>query len=207
MLMHVCTRKQKSAVKNGKWGRPGSIHHLNDIRWTWGRHEGGTDSAGPSWNSSFIHSKSTRFEHSASSPDYDTIDNIQLCLTLFVVAPHVHLIECSQLFSTLPLLCIIVRWTLTNKRMEKPLVSTLGDLFKFLRTASLSTMHNRVLYLRCFSGSPPSFRPRPQVVVYLHAHELHADKSLGITPSLIVEKDPLLDHHIQKINIRLDKYM
>ena len=51
-----------------------------------------------SWNSSSIHSKSTRFEHSASSPDYDTVDNIQPCLTLFVVAPHVHLIECSQSF-------------------------------------------------------------------------------------------------------------
>ena len=44
----LCMRKRCSQYyterKTGeKWGRPGNIHHVNDVRWTWGGQRGGRD--------------------------------------------------------------------------------------------------------------------------------------------------------------------
>lgn len=84
-----------------------------------------------------------------------------------------------------------------------PWFSTLGDLFEFLRTALLSTVHNRVLYTCAVSQALP--------LHFDHAPKLWSTYTLmnymrtrAITQSLIIEIYPLLDHHIWKINVRLD---
>ena len=52
VFTHNNTLHRKTAEK---WGRPGSIHHVNDVRWTWGRH---------TWGEGAQLSKQCMFEHS-----------------------------------------------------------------------------------------------------------------------------------------------
>ena len=35
---HLCSQYYTERKTGEKWGRSGSIHHVNDVRWTWGRH-------------------------------------------------------------------------------------------------------------------------------------------------------------------------